>query len=201
MIIIALSNPARDNMHDHQASAQILTGDAKILRERERAKPDWCSSCKELERTGGYMRVADCLPKMSVDEENDRGRRVAAELIENRRIFSVLSRSPEELVGILGWRIAAANGISGDLIENLRIYSGSSGTLPNGTLPPPVHNGRSSSVAVPLPVTVMTRTDRIFFSIVQQQMLSMKFLQLFVQQQSFQQSKFTNCVLRWSLVS
>jgi hypothetical protein len=35
MIIIALSNPARDNMHDHQASAQILTGDAKILQERE----------------------------------------------------------------------------------------------------------------------------------------------------------------------
>ncbi|CAK9860215.1 unnamed protein product [Sphagnum jensenii] len=67
--------------------------------------------------------------------------------------------------------------ISGDLIENLRIYSGSSGALPNGTLPPSVHNGRSSSVAVPLPVTVMPSTDRIFFSIVQQQMLSMKFLQ------------------------
>jgi hypothetical protein len=67
--------------------------------------------------------------------------------------------------------------ISGDLIENLRIYSGSSGALPNGTLPPPVHNGRSSSVAVPLPVTVMPSTDRIFFLIVQQQMLSMKFLQ------------------------
>ncbi|CAK9195919.1 unnamed protein product [Sphagnum troendelagicum] len=58
--------------------------------------------------------------------------------------------------------------ISGDVIENLRIYSGSSGALPNGTLPPPVYNGRSSSVAVPLPVTVMPRTDRIFFSIVQQ---------------------------------
>jgi hypothetical protein len=38
MIIIALSNPARDNMHDHQASAQILTGDAKILQERERER-------------------------------------------------------------------------------------------------------------------------------------------------------------------
>jgi hypothetical protein len=38
IIIIALSNPARDNMHDHQASAQILTGDAKILQERERER-------------------------------------------------------------------------------------------------------------------------------------------------------------------
>ncbi len=85
-------------MHDHQASAQILSGDAKFLqeRERERAKRDWSGSCKELERTGGYMRVADCLPKMSVDEENDRGRRVAAELIENRRSVAVLSRSSTE---------------------------------------------------------------------------------------------------------
>ncbi|CAM6013438.1 unnamed protein product [Sphagnum balticum] len=133
---------------------------------------------------------------MSVDEENGRGRRVAAELIENRRSVAALSRSSEEVVGILGWRIAAANGNGeDDLIENLRIYSGSSGALPNGTLPPSVHNGRSSSVAVPLPATVMPRTDRIFFSIVQRKMLSMKFLQLFVQQQNFQQSKFTNCVL------
>jgi hypothetical protein len=99
-------------------------------------------------------------------------------------------------VGILGWRVAAANGNGeDDLIENLRIYSGSSGALPNGTLPPSVHNGRSSSVAVPLPATAMPRTDRIFFSIVQRKMLSMEFLQLFVQQQNFQQSKFTNCVL------
>ncbi len=37
-------------------------------RERERAKRDWCTSCEELERTGGYMRLVDCLPKMSVDE-------------------------------------------------------------------------------------------------------------------------------------
>ncbi len=56
------------------------------------------------------MRVADCLPKMSVDEENDRGRGVAAELIENRRSDAALSRRSKELVGILGWRIAAANG-------------------------------------------------------------------------------------------
>jgi hypothetical protein len=83
--------------------------------------------------------------------------------------FSALLRSSKELVGILGWRIAAANGNGeDDLIENLRIYSGSSGALPNGTLPPSVHNGRSSSVAVPLSVTVMPRTDRILFSIVQQ---------------------------------
>jgi len=112
MIIIALSNPARDNMLDHQTSAQILTGDAKILqereRERERAKRDWCSSCEELERTGGYMRVADCLLKMSVDEENDGGRGVAAELIENRRSVAALSRRSKELVGILGWRICCS---------------------------------------------------------------------------------------------
>jgi hypothetical protein len=56
------------------------------------------------------MRVADCLPKMSVGEENDRGRRVAADLIENRRSVSALSMSSKELVGILGLRIAAAIG-------------------------------------------------------------------------------------------
>ncbi len=66
------------------------------------------------------MRVADCLPKMSVNEENDRGRGVAAELIENRRSFAALSRRSKELVGILGWRIAAANGNGEDDATHIR---------------------------------------------------------------------------------
>jgi hypothetical protein len=94
MIIIALSNPARDNMH-HQASAQILTGDAKNLQERRERERERESEARLVHflrgarKNRGVYEVGGLPTKNVSGRGNDRGRRVAAEFIENRRIFQL----------------------------------------------------------------------------------------------------------------